>query len=133
MTLTAPTAAQLKARYPEFDPVADERVGVFISEAMRHVDEGWEDGDQQPGILALAAHKLALEGEPRRSQNPQAPVDVVNGGRSVVRRKVGDVETQFSENSATASSGGGLNLDVTNYGRSFKQLMKLNAPAIGVV
>lgn len=138
MPYETPTVTAFKARYPEFDPVSDARVDVFIGEALSGVDESWIESDYQPAAMALAAHKLVLEGEPARSADLTASVDVNNIGRKIKRRKVGDVETEFegSELSASMADKGSsytLSLSKTTYGQRYLQLLKLNAPTIRVV
>lgn len=138
MPYETPTVELFKARYPEFDPVSNARVGVFIGEALSSVDKTWVETDYQPAIMALTAHKLVLEGEPTRSADPAATVDVANIGRKIKRRKVGDVETEYegTELSSSSSEQGSsftLGLSKTSYGQRYLQLLKLNAPTIRVV
>lgn len=133
MTVQVPTASDLKARYPEFTGVADATVTAVIAEASPMVDEGWETSDQKPAIMAFTAHLLAMEGYPQRSTNVQAPIKA-SVGREVLSRKVGDVSTQYAQtNPVSASAGLTSQLSLTPYGRRFLQLLKLNAPAIGLV
>lgn len=133
-----PLAADLKARYPEFVPVADVLIAAVIDEAYWMVDEGWEVSDRTPGILALTAHLLAMEGWPdRASLGVGAPIPP-GAGKEVLMRKVGDVTVQYGSSGSGGSSGGGgvgllSGLALTPYGRRFAQLLKLNAPAIGLV
>lgn len=138
MPYETPTATAFKARYTEFDPVSDARVDVFISEALSSVDNSWVETDYQPAIMALTAHKLVLEGEPQRSSDPSALVDVNNLGRKIKTRKVGDVSTEFegTEMSASANDKGSsftLGLSKTSYGQRYLQLLKLNAAGMRVV
>ena len=131
-----PSAADLKARYPEFAPVSDVIVEAVLLEASGMVDEGWIETDQKPGIVALAAHFLSMEGWPRRASGGGADPGPINGGREVVMRKVGDVTTQFASGSGSGSSSGGdatSDYLLTAYGRSFLRLLKLNSILIGLV
>lgn len=135
MVATA-SAADLKARYPEFTPVNDDLVNLVIAEAAPMVDDGWETQDQKPGIIALAAHLLSMEGWPKRAALPAGSPVPATAGRQVLMRKVGDVTTQYAQTGATAGSGSsGLisQLTLTPYGIRFRQLLKLNAPAIALV
>ena len=135
MVATA-SAADLKARYPEFTPVDDALITLVIAEAAPMIDDGWEVSDQKPGILALAAHLLSMEGWPKRSALPAGSPVPATAGRQVLMRKVGDVTTQYAQ-TGSASGGGpsGLlsQLTLTPYGNRFRQLLKLNAPAIALV
>lgn len=131
------TAADLKARYPEFTAVDNALVGLVIAEAAPMVDDGWEPSDQKPGIIALAAHLLNMEGWPKRAVLPEGSPIPATAGRQVLMRKVGDVTTQYAQSSSTTGGGGstGLlsSLGLTPYGIRFRQLLKLNAPAIALV
>lgn len=133
--VTIPSAADLKTRYPEFTPVDDALVTAVIEEASHMVDDGWELNDQKPGILALAAHLLAMEGWPARATLPPGTPIPPGAGQQVLMRKVGDVTVQYAQTASGSGSGGSglLDLALTAYGRRFAQLMKLNAPAIGLV
>lgn len=129
-----PSAAEFKARYPEFTGVSDDLVLLIVAEALPMVDDGWELSDQKPALMAFTAHLLSLEGYPARAANSQAPLPA-GAGREVIMRKVGDVTTQYAQGSSSGGSGSGLtsSLGLTVYGRRFAQLLKLNAPAIGLV
>lgn len=129
------TAADLKARYPEFTPVDNGLVTLVIAEAAPMVDDGWEVSDQKPGILALAAHLLSMEGWPKRAGLPAGSPVPATAGRQVLMRKVGDVTTQYAQSGGAGSGSSGLvsSLTLTPYGNRFRQLLKLNAPAIALV
>lgn len=132
--VTTPSAAEFKARYPEFTGVGDTLVDLMIAEALSMVDDDWIATDQKPAILAFAAHLLAMEGYPARAANPAAPLPP-SSGREVILRKVGDVTTQYAQTGSASGGSSGLlsSLSLTVYGRRFAQLLKLNAPAIGLV
>jgi len=129
-----PTAAEFKARYPEFTGVANATIMLVLAEGLPMVDDGWELSDQKPALMAFTAHLLSLEGYPARAVNAQAPLPA-GAGREILMRRVGDVTTQYAQASSSAGSGSGLtsSLGLTVYGRRFAQLLKLNAPAIGLV
>lgn len=138
MSYDKPTATLLKARYPEFDPVDDVRVGLFIDEALSSVDNTWVEADYQTAIMALACHKMTMEGEPLRSSNPSATIDVSNLGRKIKSRKVGDVSVEFEGSDASTStpdkaSSFRLDLSKTPYGNKYLQLLKLNSFGMRVV
>lgn len=123
----------MKARYPEFGGVADTTLATFISEAAPMVDDEWEEVDQKPAILALAAHYLSTEGYPARAADPSATVPA-SAGKEVLARKVGDVSVQYAQGTTASASGGLVSaLQATTYGRRFAQLMKRNAPRVGLV
>lgn len=130
-----PSATDLKTRYPEFTNVDDGLVDMIIAEASPMVDDGWELSDQKPGILALAAHLLSMEGYPARAALAAGAPVPLNAGREIISRTVGDVSTQYAQGASQSGGGSGLlsSLGLTIYGRRFSQLLKLNAPAIGLV
>lgn len=130
-----PSAADFKARYPEFTGVNDALITSVIAEASPMVDDGWEVTDQKPAIMAFTAHLLALEGWPARAALPAGAPLPANAGKEIIMRRVGDVTTQYAQTSGVGTSQGGLlsSLGLTVYGRRFAQLLKLNAPAIGLV
>lgn len=129
MAYVPPTAADLKVRFPEFTAVSDTLLDLILAEAQAQVGETWYERDRNPATLYLAAHMLALEGEPGRSAGG------TSGGVSgpVKRRKVGDVETEFA---GFGVSSGGASTDagyeMTAYGRQFLRLLRLNFPAVAV-
>lgn len=129
MVATA-TAADVKARYPEFTGVTDELISAVVAEAANMVDDGWEVADQKPAIMALAAHLLAMDGWPARLTSS---FSVETAGRELIARRVGDVSVQYAQGSGASSGSTFLtSLGTTTYGKRFAQLLKLNAPAIGV-
>lgn len=131
--VATPSAAEFKARYPEFTGVSDDIVTALVAEASPMVDDDWVETDQKPAIMAFTAHLLSLEGYPARAANAQAPLPA-GAGREVIMRKVGDVTTQYAQTGSTGRGSGLLSsLGLTVYGRRFAQLLKLNAPAIGLV
>lgn len=132
MAYTAPTAADLKARFPEFAAVSDTLINLILEEASARVGDTWLERDRKPATLYLAAHLLKSQGEPDRTNNvngemlPSGPVQV---------RQVGDVRVEFG------SSGGGANVvysgsadfERTAYGREYLRLLRMNFPAVAVV
>lgn len=129
MPYAPPDATELKARFPEFTAVSDTLVDLILAEAQAQVGETWYERDRKPATLYLAAHMLAMEGEPSRSAGG------TGGGTSgpVRRRKVGDVETEFA--GFGSSSGGGSSASdygLTAYGRLYFDLLRKNFPAVAV-
>ena len=129
MVYVPPTAAELKARFPEFTDVSDTLVNLILAEASAQVGETWLERDRKPATLYLAAHMLAMEGEPARSAGG------TGGGTSgpVRRRKVGDVETEFAGFGGGAVDGSMSNYGLTAYGLRFLDLLRKNFPAVAVV
>lgn len=123
-----PTAADLKARFPEFAPVSDALVNRILAEAIPMVGPSWVERDRRPAQMYLTAHLLAMEGEPGRTTTGNGVA--VSG--PVKRRKVGDVETEFA--GASASAGGSRSIYAqTLYGQRYLALLRLNFPPVAVV
>jgi|GEM_PF-1197715 len=148
MTITPPTAAQFKARYPLFVSVDDTLVDLVIGEAVSgYVDETWRVADQVPAILALTAHLLAMEGHPLTTVEDDGSSGGGGGGSTVTDRKVasikvGDVAVSYKDGATTTSGGGSgsggsssgsSNLDTTAYGQQFVRLRNKNFPAVAIV
>lgn len=130
MAYVPPTASDLKARFPEFTAVPAATVDLILAEAANAVGETWLERDRKPATLYLAAHMLAMEGEPGRSSG--ATGSGVTG--PMKSRTVGDVRTEFA--GFGASGGGALSdagYEMTAYGRQFLRLLRLNFPAVAVV
>lgn len=109
MALTPPLASVFTGRYPEFSSVGAGLLNAVLAEAPSYVDESWLSGDQQQAMMLYAAHVLAVEGEPARSNAvangtaaaSQSPA--LTGGVDSV--KVGDVAIKYGSNNGGASSG----------------------------
>lgn len=124
-----PTASALKARYPEFSSVADDRVSLFLADAASYVSQDWDAEDYRMGALAAAAHLMALEGEPRQAGRPVTVATMAG----VKRRRVGSVETEFNVAAPSASSGITAELSSSPYGRVLLRLVRLNGAGVRVV
>lgn len=130
MAYTAPTAADLKARFPEFAAVSDTLINLILEEASAQVGETWLERDRKPATLYLAAHLLTMEDEPGRSATGQS--GAATG--PVRRRKVGDVEVEFAGAASVSATGENRNAyDLSAYGRQFMALLRKNFPAVAVV
>lgn len=129
MAYVPPTAADLKARFSEFTTVSDALVNLILAEAQAQVGETWLERDRKPATLYLAAHMLAMEGEPGRSAGG------TGGGVSgpVKRRKVGDVETEFAGFGGSSGGASGSGYEQSAYGQGYLRLLRLNFPAVAVV
>jgi len=129
MTVATPTAAAFKLRYRAFASVDDALVDLVIAEGVGAVNEDWVLADQQPGVLAYAAHLLTLDGY-GGIEAGGATIDVAGPVSAV---QVGDVKTTFSDQSQvrytlrTVSEGG---LPDTAYGRHYLDLRRRNVAAV---
>lgn len=136
MAYTKPTAAEIKARFPEFTSVSDVLIGLVIDECEPQCGEDWLDRDRKPALMFLVAHKLAIQGQPAQSLTP--------GGTGVSlgvikRRKVGDVETEYQNANERLGTGAGVNTvsasgyELTPYGREFRTYLRKNFTAVAAV
>lgn len=128
MAWTAPTAADLKARFPVFVAVDDVVVDGALAEAALQVDESWvSEADFRLGRMLYAAHVLTTDG---LGTGPEA-VAAAQGTLGISRMRSGTFEIQrATAASGTAASG---ELGTTSYGRRFSDLARLNHPAVLVV
>lgn len=129
MAYVTPTAADFKARFPEFASTPDTLVTAVIAESEPYVGERWLDRDRRPAVMYLTAHTLTQEGR-FAATTPAGGAGGASTG-PMKRRKVGDVEVEYAGASASAGGGGGSSsLDSvyggTIYGRQFLQLMRRN-------
>jgi hypothetical protein len=130
MAWTAPTPADVKARFPAFAAVPDAAIQGALDEAALQVDETWvSEADFRLGRMLLAAHILTLDG-----LGTGAEAEAAGAGASGFKRmKSGQLELErFTAADSGAGSGDGL-LGTTSYGRRFLDLLKRNFPAVLVV
>lgn len=139
MSYTQPTVSTFKIRYPEFEIVNNELVTLVLGEAISAVGDGWLEKDRAKAQMLLAAHTLAMEGEPQRSNsmtnggvaNSPAIGQVIEMQDRDVKVKVSDKQAQISENSGLGEIGKGLMQ--TPYGKEYYLLLRRNTPSMCVV
>ncbi|PHP66544.1 hypothetical protein CSC94_12710 [Zhengella mangrovi] len=135
MAYSAPDAAALKARYPEFGSVADALVTAMLADAFVDVDATWIEGDRARAQIALVAHWLAAEGEPQRSATIAAGGTWNPNSAPMKRRQVGDVMTEFQNASERFGSQSNAAMskeayETSPYGREFLKLRARSFPAM---
>ena len=92
MPYVVPTAAELKARFPEFADVADPQVTIFISAAVNEVEPAqYIEKYYTPAIIYLAAHYMWLY-----QQQLLINANAVSGGGSGGGGEEGAVQTYLS-------------------------------------
>lgn len=133
MAITPPTASDFKARYIEFAPVSDTLVNLVLADAAEFVAETWRQVDRIPAVMALAAHMLAMEGEPQRSAGGSGGAGAVSG--PVQSAKVGDVSVTFKGWSLGGTGTGSIadSYNQTAYGQRFLTYLRRNFPPVLVV
>jgi len=133
MTISTPTAATFKLRYPAFTSLDNALIDLVLAEASGAVNEDWAMADQQAGILAYAAHLLMLDGCGGIAVEAGGSNIDVAGPVSAV--EVGDVKTTFSTQSRvryTLTSASEGSLPDTVYGRHYLDLRRRNVAAVAV-
>lgn len=123
MAYEAPTAADLKARYPAFAAVADATLEALIADANRFVDSSWIEDDYAPAIMALAAHMGVMEGVLGAGSGVSA------GGVVLTSEKLGDASQSYAVG-ASATNDSGNDYNATAYGRTFARLLRVNQPPV---
>lgn len=107
MTYTAPTASDLKMRYPAFASVGDGTVTYWLGEAAEQCAT-WPDSIRSRAEMAYAAHRMAETGQ----------------GKGAVPAGV----TSFKSGAFSATVADGIasltGLDATVYGREFAALRR---------
>lgn len=147
MPIIVPTTNDFTARYPELAEVDAGVINAVLLLASTFIDDTWILSDQQPAILSLAAHLVALEKE--RIDAEEAANETPGGGGS------GSVQTYLSSvkfadrslsysvaSKQSTSSGSNTSLDrssilaglaATIYGQIYLMLLNRNAPKVLVV
>ena len=121
--VTPPAAADFIARYPAFSTVASALLDSVLGEAAGEVDSSWRLADQQPAIMAFAAHLLAQQGYGTGDLDIGMAVSGPLTGYAA-----GDTKLTFAKPAAGAKSVGqdALGLSSTAYGLRFLQLQARN-------
>lgn len=119
MAFTAPSAADLKTRFPAFTSVGDSIVDIALGEAALRVDDTWSSQDNFTlGQLLYAAHVLTLDGHGTGAEAKLASGGLL--GYSKFKSGALEVERMKGEQSGMSM------LDRTTYGQRFKELQSLN-------
>lgn len=126
MPYTLPTAANLKARFPEFASVSDAIVTEAIQEASGMVDQSWMEDDYQIAIMLAACHIMALEG---RGTGPDSKS---NSGYAASFQTIKSGQLTLTRGNASAY-GDGSWWGSTRYGRRFWYYLRRNRAGMRVV
>ncbi len=119
MAFTAPTAAELKARFLTFEAENDTTVDLALSEAAAMVDDSWtSQADFTLGRMLYAAHVMTLEGFGTGAEAKQGKAGTF--GFSVI--KSGALTLERPADKASSPS----DLTTTSFGRRFKELLARN-------
>ena len=109
MTYTAPTASDLKTRYPAFAAVSDEAIDLWLDEAAQEC-ASWQEGTRARAEMAYAAHKMV-------------ETAVLEEGTTigVTSFRSGDFSATVGDKVAARTG-----FDATVYGREFLALRRRN-------
>jgi hypothetical protein len=113
-----PLPPHLKARYAAFAAVDAGVIQFWLTDAERFVTNAWVEGDYAAGLMALAAHNMALAGY---GTDVAALASIPSG---VSRFKSGSFEMNFTDGAANARATGSL--ESTRYGQEYHALLMAN-------
>lgn len=116
------SAADVKARFPEFASVPDALVDAVYAESARQVGSNWREEHRDDGRLYLTAHFLALEGRGTSSGSAS--------GGPITEITVGDVTEKYA---SAQSSGDVFGFKSTAYGQRFLNLRRRNVVSVAAV
>lgn len=111
-----PRPEHLMAKYPAFVSVPYSTIAIHLVDARSGVDTSWFAADYAAGLMALAAHNMALLGLGELDETEGYARKGVTGIRD------GAFSVQFSDKRVGQASGGGF--DATPYGRQYKVLLR---------
>lgn len=113
------TARELRIRYREFAGVANDDIDYWLEDARRIVTAAWGP-DEDPALLALAAHNMAVNDVPgiTKSEADQLPA-------GVTKFKSASMDVSVSDAAANRSLTGGY--ASTRYGLDFAIMLRRNA------
>jgi hypothetical protein len=114
--------ATLRLRYPAFATVADETIAYWLTDAARIVTADWAV-DEEPGLLALAAHSMAINGALASGDAGEAALAKVKG-MGVTSFRSASFSATVSDAVIAAQAKGGYASTV--YGQEFAVMLRRN-------
>ena len=137
MAYVEPTPADLKLRFPEFVPVSDARIQIFLNDAILEVGDLWLESDRARAQILLASHRLTMAGEPGQSAGTSSGSGSTLGSPESI--KVGDVAVTYESRTGSNSSGlsglTGIEREYlrTAYGVQYLEILQKNSyPVLAV-
>jgi hypothetical protein len=116
-----PLPPHLKLRYPAFASIEAGTIQYWLTDAERYVTTAWTEGDYAAGLMALAAHNMALAGYGTEATAVAAiPI-------GVSRFKSGTLDVTLTEAATNARASG--DLSSTRYGIEFGPCLPATAAA----
>lgn len=120
MAYTIPTAAEVRAAYPEFGAVADAPIDEGLALGALVIDTTWPEAAYPLAFKLYAAHHLRLAG----LGTVAGSVSEDQGGANVKRRKAGDHELEFFDTGGGTATGSAEWYALTPYGSDFLRLQR---------
>ena len=139
MPYVVPTVSLFKMRFPEFTIVCDELVEFNLNDAINEVGDCWDEDDRALAQLMLAAHYLAVQGEPNRSSSLSNGETAANPQATEISSvKIGDISVNYGSRSSSAPSSlgygaGAIDYFRTPYGQRYYKLLGRNVTSIQTV
>jgi hypothetical protein len=113
-----PSPAHLAIKYPAFAAVAASTIQFWLTDAERYVTNAWSERDYAAGLMALAAHNMAVAGI---GAEATALTGIPAG---VTAMKSGSLALNFTPEAANARLTG--DLSGTPYGQEYAGLLRRN-------
>ena len=141
-----PTVPDFLARFPGFSGFPTATIELVLQEAIADVGPLWVQKDRWNATLYLTAHLLwtqeqgVIDPATNGAGGGGGSTSTVTGGQ-LKRRKVGDVEVEWSVDSTKTTAGGDgiqggtttANYQETPYGQRYLELMRKSFPSVRVV
>lgn len=126
MPYTAPTATDLRDRFPAFTEVSDAIIDTALADAARVVDDTWlSQGDFTLGRLLYAAHVLTLEGHGTGAEAELAAA----GALTFEEMRTGGLSLK-----RTGAKVASAEMPLTIYALRFREVLRRNVggPVVGI-
>lgn len=120
MAYTAPTAAEIKTRFPAFASVADATIETLIEEAVSYVSEDWLERDYAVAYKYIVAHLLVREGV----LDAAGALPTAHAPGAVQSESIGDSSVSYASQQGMSASD--TDLASTEYGRRYLALRNKN-------
>lgn len=113
-----PLPQHLIARYPDFAAVPTATIQYWLTDAERFVDDSWLESDYAAGLMAVAAHNMAVTG---LGTEAAATADLPPG---ITAMKIGTLGLNFDSAVTKAKAEG--TWSATRYGTEYQRLLRRN-------
>lgn len=117
----AATAQQLQTKFTEFAQETEERIDVFLADALNEISPTEWGSDADNAQMLFASHLLCTVGNSGGNQ-------AVEPG-AVKKEKIGEVATEYAVASPSPTSSEESVLKSTSYGREFLRIKRRIFPS----